>query len=88
MEVTRVVEVERVVERVIVEDAQVNTDSWIKAADELLAVGGLQEYERAFVEDMKQRLEFNPNFDPSEKQTNWFVMLYRRHVQRRKERVA
>jgi hypothetical protein len=62
--------------------------TWIVAADEILMVGNLRDYERKFVKDMRSRFIRRPDFSPSEKQTNWFVALYRREVQRLKETAA
>jgi hypothetical protein len=62
--------------------------TWIVAANEILKIGSLRDYEREFVNDMRSRFIMRPDFSPSEKQTNWFVALYRREVQRRKEPAA
>lgn len=58
--------------------------SWIRYADELLGVMSLTETERAFVVDMRTRFELNLAYEATDRQTTWFVGLYRTHVKRRK----
>jgi hypothetical protein len=71
MEVTKVVTV----------DAKADADSWIRAADQILEKrDSLVEYEAKFVEDIRQRFKLRPGYMPTDKQTNWFTILYRRVV--------
>jgi hypothetical protein len=62
----------------------VAANSWINAGHKILR-GGLNGNEARFVTDMVDRFSGNPAFVPSEKQTNWFVSLYRREVGQAKE---
>jgi hypothetical protein len=55
-------------------------NSWIEAGQKLLKAGGLTEHETKFVTDIVRRFSMNPAFIPSDKQTNWFVSLYKRRI--------
>jgi hypothetical protein len=68
----------RIIEEVV--QSRADADSWIEAADKLLATTTLADRERDFVSDMKLRFDIKPSFTPSEKQTSWFVKLYKTHV--------
>ena|SRR5438128_3939172 len=57
-------------------------DSWVKAAEEIFLSSRLSEAERNFVEDMRARYILNSAYQPSDKQTAWFVRIYRTHVKR------
>ncbi len=55
--------------------------SWLKAAEAMLDSGGLSEREAKFVADMCSRFT-RPGFEPTKKQSSWFVAIYRRVVQK------
>jgi hypothetical protein len=57
---------------------------WLEGGREMLETDELSAKEREFVKDMCRRFT-SPAFVPSEKQQNWFLMIYRRAV---KDRVA
>jgi hypothetical protein len=59
--------------------------SWVDAGYKLLKAGSLTEHEKKFVTDMIERFASNSNFKPSEKQVNWFVVLYKRCVKPREK---
>jgi hypothetical protein len=60
--------------------------SWVDAADEILAKGGLSEREEEFVRDMRRRAEHDTlpevtrRYNFSEKQIGWFRAIYLRVV--------
>ena len=56
--------------------------SWIEGGEAILRHEGLREHEREFVLDMVDRFNTQSWFEPSEKQTKWFVALYRRYVRK------
>jgi hypothetical protein len=66
-----------------VAEARANAKSWRDAGAAILAagVGRLEPREASFVVDMLERFKGNVQFNPTAKQTAWFVALYRRHVE-------
>jgi hypothetical protein len=74
---------DRIVEVVRIREVPVdrtNVESWIDAANQMLATNELQDYERKFVGDMKTKFTLRRNFEPTEKQANWFVFLHNRII--------
>ena len=66
-------------------DRDQNTQEWIDAASAILRNPGLSQMERQFVEEMQGKFVLNDrlgcDWQPSQKQTAWFVRLYRKKVQ-------
>jgi hypothetical protein len=56
-----------------------DSQSWIEVSQKILRAPGLREQERQFVNDMMVRFA-RGRFEPSERQTAWFVAIYRRCV--------
>jgi hypothetical protein len=63
-----------------VDESVGNARSWIDAGNKLLGTD-LRDHERKFVRDMISRFESQPHgFKPTEKQTAWFVSLWKREL--------
>jgi hypothetical protein len=65
-------------------------ESWVTAADELLLYGHLSNRERDFVLSIRGHMAWSARprtkkYKLSEKQTNWFVSLYKREVKPREK---
>jgi hypothetical protein len=74
--------IEVVKEKVVVKIVEIDRTQrdWIEYSEKLLQVDTLEAHERKFVQDMKQRAKLKPNFEPSQKQANWFADLCLRHI--------
>jgi hypothetical protein len=64
----------------VVDPAGRDANSWIEAGHKILKAGGLNEREEKFVADMIKRFSDKAWFEPTEKQVNWFVSLYKRQM--------
>jgi hypothetical protein len=74
---------DRIVEVVRIKEVPVdrtNIESWIEAANRMLATNELQDHERKFVGDMRTKFRLRKGFEPTEKQSNWFVFLHNRII--------
>lgn len=67
----------------LVVDGEQPSNDWIVAGREILEAGGLSPNEQKFVEQMLERFTSH-TFEPTQKQMNWFVMIYRRVVKVKK----
>jgi hypothetical protein len=74
---TKRLEGQRFVEPAKSEEAQ----TWVRAADKILEKGGLSEKEEKFIKDMRWKFNGLRGFEPSKKQSDWFVAIYRRVVE-------
>jgi len=52
---------------------------WVEACDALISGGKMNDVEQKFVVDMYNRFKFNPDFQPSRKQAEWFRSIVQKH---------